>query len=170
MEDAARAVARAGYKHGAKYVDVFWWDQLVKRARLDLADENTLDFVPPWIEQRMQWLSDEHAARVSLSGTSAAVFDGVDPARSGRDLLPMSPQCRGSSTSERRTGLPVRAPNPGWAARVHPELEPDEALDKLWTRSLRLPLDADDPVAAWRERMKVIVASADRLTERRLTR
>ena len=76
MEDAARAVARAAYRHGAKYVDVFWWDQLVKRARLDLAAEDTLDFVPPWIEQRMQWLSDERAARVSLSGTSAAVRYG----------------------------------------------------------------------------------------------
>ena len=30
-----------------------------------------------------------------------------------------------------------------------------------------LRLDADDPVAAWQERMKAIVASADRLTERR---
>ena len=30
-----------------------------------------------------------------------------------------------------------------------------------------LRLDTDDPVEAWRERMKVIVASADRLTERR---
>ena len=70
MEDAARAVARAGYKHGAKYVDVFWWDQLVKRARLELAGDDTLDYVPPWIEQRMQWLSDERAARVTLTGTS----------------------------------------------------------------------------------------------------
>ena len=53
MEDAARAVARAGYKRGAKYVDVLWWDQLVKRARLELADDDTLDYVPPWLEQRM---------------------------------------------------------------------------------------------------------------------
>ena len=88
MEEVAYAVARAGYKRGAKYVDVFWWDHLVKRQRLEHADESTLDFVPPWIEQRMQWLSDEHAARVSLAGTSAAVFEGLDPARTGRDLLP----------------------------------------------------------------------------------
>ena len=88
MEDATRAVARAAYKRGAKYVDVFWWDHLVKAERLRHADEATLDFVPPWIEQRMQWLSDERAARVTLTGTSAAVFDGIDPARTGRDLLP----------------------------------------------------------------------------------
>ena len=71
MEDAARAVARAAYKRGAKYVDVFWWDQLVKRARLELADDETLDYIPPWLEQRMEWLSDERAARVTLTGTSA---------------------------------------------------------------------------------------------------
>ena len=168
MEDAARAVARAGYKHGAKYVDVFWWDQLVKRARLDLADGNTLDFVPPWIEQRMQWLSDEHAARISLSGTSAAVFDGVDPARSGRDLLPYVsavPRIVNERTTNWTAGP---CPNPGWAERVYPELEPAEALDKLWDDIVYVcRLDADDPVAAWRERMRVIVASADRLTERR---
>jgi aminopeptidase len=168
MEDAARAVARAGYKHGAKYVDVFWWDLLVKRARLELADEKTLDFVPPWIEQRMQWLSDERAARVTLSGTSAAVFAGLDPTRMGRDLLPYVsavPRIVNDRTTNWTAGP---CPNPGWAARVHPDLEPAEALDKLWDEIVYVcRLDSDDPVAAWRERMKTIVASADRLTERR---
>jgi aminopeptidase len=168
MEDAARAVARAGYKRGAKYVDVFWWDHLVKRARLELADEDTLDYVPPWIEQRMQWLSEERAARVTLTGTSAAVFEGIDPARTGRDLLPYVsavPEIVNARTTNWTAGP---CPNPGWAARVHPELEPNEALDKLWDEMVYVcRLDADDPVAAWRERMEVIVASADRLTERR---
>ena len=58
MEEAARAVARSAYKRGARYVDVFWWDHLVKRERLEHADESTLDFVPPWIEQRLDWLAD----------------------------------------------------------------------------------------------------------------
>ena len=116
----------------------------------------------------MQWLSDERAARVTLTGTSAAVFDGIDPARMGRDLLPYIsavPRIVNERTTNWTAGP---CPNPGWAQRVHPELEPDEALDKLWEEIVYvLRLDADDPVAAWRERMKVIVASADRLTERR---
>ena len=170
MEDVAYAVARAGYKRGAKYVDVFWWDQLVKRQRLEHADESTLDFVPPWIEQRMHWLSDEHAARVSLTGPSAAVFDGLDPARTGRDLLPYIAAVPGSSTSGRRTGPPARR-RPRLGERVHPELEPEAALDKLWDEIVYvLRLDSDDPVEAWRERMKTIVASADRMTRAPLRR
>jgi aminopeptidase len=66
MEDAARAVARAAYKRGAKYVDVFWWDLLVKRARLELAEESTLDFIPPGIEARMEWLSRDGALRACV--------------------------------------------------------------------------------------------------------
>jgi aminopeptidase len=168
MEDAVRAVARKGYERGAKYVDVFWWDHLVKAERLQHADEATLDFVPPWIEQRMQWLSDERAARVTLTGTSAAVFEHIDPSRTGRDLLPYIssvPRIVNERTTNWTAGP---CPNPAWAQRVHPELGPDEALDKLWEEIVYvLRLDAEDPVAAWRERMKAIVASADRLTERR---
>ena len=51
---------------------------------------------------------------------------------------------------------------------MHPELEPAEALDTLWDEIVHvLRLDSDDPVEAWRERMETIVASADRMTERR---
>ena len=168
MEDAARAVARAAYKRGAKYVDVFWWDQLVKRARLELADDETLDYIPPWLEQRMEWLSDERAARVTLTGTSAGVFDGIDPARTGRDSLPYIsavPRIVNERTTNWTAGP---CPNVGWAERVHPELEPQAALDKLWEEiTYVLRLDTEDPVEAWRERMKVIVASADRMTDRR---
>jgi aminopeptidase len=168
MEDAARAVARAGYERGATYVDVFWWDQLVKRARLELADDETLDYIPPWIEQRMEWLSGERAARVTLTGTSAGVFDGIDPARTGRDLLPYIsavPRIVNERTTNWTAGP---CPNLGWAERVHPELEPEAALDKLWDEiTYVLRLDTEDPVEAWRERMKVIVASADRMTDRR---
>ena len=168
MEDAARAVVRAAYKRGAKYVDVFWWDPLVKRERLLHADPDTLEYVPPWIGRRLEWLSSEHAARLSLSGTSTKPFEDVDPTRLGRDLLPYVAEVP-QIVNERTTNWTAGPyPNLEWAKRVHPELEPDEALDKLWDEVVHvLRLDADDPVAAWEERMRAIVASADRLTERR---
>jgi aminopeptidase len=168
MEEAARAVARAAYRRGAKWVDVFWWDHLVKRERLLHAAEETLDYTPPWIEQRLDWLSAEHAARVTLTGTSATVFEGLDPARTGRDILPYVPAVPRIVNARTTNWTAGPCPNPGWAQRVHPELEPEAALEKLWEEiEYVLRLDADDPVQAWRERMQAIVASADRLTERR---
>jgi aminopeptidase len=169
MEDLTRAVARSAYGHGAKYVDVFWWDLSVKRARLELANEETLDYVPPWIGKRLRWLGEERAARVSLTGTSAAVFAGLDPARTGRDLLPYVaevPQVVNDRTTNWTAGP---CPNRLWAERVHPELPPEEALERLWEEVVYVcRLDAEDPVAAWRERMAAVIAAAHRLTERRL--
>ena len=41
---------------------------------------------------RLEWLSDEHAARVTLNGPADPdALAGVDPARAGRDLLPYLP-------------------------------------------------------------------------------
>jgi len=37
-EDVARAVAAAGYRRGAKFVDVDYFDPYVKRARIEHAD------------------------------------------------------------------------------------------------------------------------------------
>nr|MDQ4042173.1 aminopeptidase [Actinomycetota bacterium] len=147
---------------------VLWWDLWVKRARLELAGAETLDYVPPWIGKRLRWLGDERAARVSLSGTSAAVFADLDPARTGHDLLPYVaevPQVVNERTTNWTAGP---CPNPLWAERVHPDLPPEEALERLWEEVVHVcRLDADDPVAAWRERMEAVTAAADRLTERR---
>ena len=44
---------------------------------------DTLDFVPPWFGQRMQWLSDERAARVSLTGDEAARSSRARPGPDG---------------------------------------------------------------------------------------
>ena len=38
MEKVARAVVKEAYRRGAKYVDILWWDQLVKRQRLEHGD------------------------------------------------------------------------------------------------------------------------------------
>src|SRR5215470_1880024 len=81
MEPVVREVARAAYERGAKWVDVFWWDPWVKRARIEHAAEDTLDYIPPWIGRRMAWLGEEHASRISFVGPDAAAAAGLDPAR-----------------------------------------------------------------------------------------
>src|SRR3954453_10964383 len=47
------------------------WAPVVKRARIELAREETLSFVPPWYGQRVVALGEQRAARVALSGPVA---------------------------------------------------------------------------------------------------
>ncbi|MDQ3424897.1 MAG: aminopeptidase [Actinomycetota bacterium] len=168
-EDVARRIARAAYQRGAKYVDVVIFDQWVKRERIAHALEETLDYAPPWMSQRLLHLSDEHAARITLSGPHALrAMEGLDPSRAGRDLLPYLPET-GAVVNRRTTNWTiVPVPTHDWAEAVYPELAHHEAYERLWETVAHVcRLDTDDPEVAWTERVATLKANADRLTERR---
>lgn len=101
----ARALAESAYRRGAKFVDVWYFDPLVKRARIEFAAEETLDFIPPWYGQRLLELGRERSVVIAVRGTMVPnALDGLDPKRAGRDQLPSLPRPRSSSTSARSTG------------------------------------------------------------------
>ncbi|HSI97654.1 MAG TPA: aminopeptidase [Gaiellaceae bacterium] len=168
-EALTRKIARAAYERGAKYVDVLYFDQWVKRERVAHAAEDTLDFIPPWMTERLLYLSDEHAARITLSGPHAPrALDGLDPARAGRDLLPYLPETGDVVNCMTTAWCIVPAPTPFWAEAVYPGLGRDEAYERLWEAVAHIcRLDADDPGAAWTARTATLKENAQRLTERR---
>ena len=56
IEDAPfiRKVAESAYKAGARYVDVLWDDENIKRIRLQYADPETLTSLPEWMLHRYE--------------------------------------------------------------------------------------------------------------------
>jgi aminopeptidase len=168
-EELTREVARASYERGAKWVDVWCFDPWVKRQRLAHADESTLDYIPPWLIDRLEWLSEEHAARVTLNGPATPdALTGVDPARAGRDLLPYLPNTGDVVNAGTTNWCVAPAPTRGWAGLVFPDLDPDDAYDRLWREIGHVcRLDEDDPAEAWRSRARTLETVAARLTERR---
>jgi len=168
-EDLTRAVVRSAYAHGARYVDVVIFDPYVKRERIALAPDDSLDFVPPWQIDRLEWLSAERAARITLDGPAAPeALDGLDPGRAGRDLSPYLPNS-GDVVNRRTTNwCLVPSPTPGWAQLVYPDLAPEAALEQLWQTIVHIcRLETDDPEGAWLARFDTLIRVATRLTERR---
>ena len=168
-EYLVRALAASAYRHGARFVDVAWFDPHVKRARIEHADPGTLDFVPEWYGQRVLALGDARAARVALSGPSApGLMADLDPVLVGRDRLPTVKEGI-KVVNERTTNWTIcPCPTQVWADLVFPELEPAERLERLERELLHvLRLDEDDPIAVWRARADTLVSSAETLTARR---
>jgi aminopeptidase len=167
-EYLTRAVAEEAYRAGARFVDVQWFDPWVKRARIAHAREDTLEYVPPWYGQRMLALGDHRAARIAFSGPAApGVLEGLDPVRAGRDRLPSIKESVQVLADRTTNWSIVPAPNPAWAKLVHPDLEPDAALERLWEQIVHVcRLDEPDPQEAWRQRTGQLMDTARRLTER----
>jgi aminopeptidase len=169
QRELAQAVTAAAYDRGALFVDLDYFDPLVKRARIEFADPETLEYVPPWYGDRMLALADARGARITLAGvTLANPFSGLDPSLAGRDRLPRLAESS-SIVGDRTTNwCIVPCPHPEWARLVHPDLAPAEAEERLWGELQHvLRLDEPDPPAAWEERLAELSAAADRLTARR---
>jgi aminopeptidase len=168
-ERLTRALAVASYRAGARFVDVSYFDLHVKRARVEHAAQDTLEFVPDWYGERILALGEQRCARIGLSGPVApGLLDDLDPRLVGRDQLPFLPET-GQLVNERTTNWTIApCPTAAWAELVYPNVEPEAAQARLWEQLRHvLRLDEDDPVAAWRERMDNVIAVAGRLTERR---
>jgi aminopeptidase len=169
MEPIVRAVAARAYDRGARFVDPTYFDPYVKKARLQHARDDTLDFVPEWYGKRMLQLGDVHAARIIfVPRVSPGILNGVDPKRAGRDQLP-DLQERLVIINKRLVNWTIMPfPTQPWADLVFPELEAEAALDRLAEELIHVcRLDEEDPIAAWSERKETLHAAAARLTERR---
>lgn len=162
QEELARAIAESAYRRGARYVDVVYFDPLVKRARIRAADPDTLAYVPAWYGQRLTGFAAAGAARISLAGVAEpGALEGLDPALLGRDQLPWLRETT-RIIGERSTNWTiVPCPHPAWAQLVFPELAAAAAYERLWQELWYvLRLDEPDPVLAWQQRIATLTESA----------
>ena len=162
-----RRLTRLAYERGARYVDVVYFDALVKKIRIESAPEESLEWVPPWLGRRMLDLGDLDAARIVLSPFIApGMLEGTDPARAGRDRLPTVRELF-KVVDDRSVAWTISpVPTEKWARLVFPELDPDDALAALWRDIEHVcRLDEADPVEAWRSRIDEIWQAASRLDE-----
>jgi aminopeptidase len=166
-EPLARAVAELAYAQGAKFVDLSVFDVRLKRARALHADPETLGYVPPWIGDRVRRLGEHRAAMVALAGPADPhALEGIDGALLGKDMLPRVKESSALVNARTVNWTIVPCPTPGWAAAVHPGLDPDAALALLWREIADVcRLDEPDPIGAWRSRLDRLVAIAATLDQ-----
>ena len=162
----ARAVVREAYAAGARYVDVQYADQHAKRAMIEHAADEILEWSPPWQVQRLHAIEAEGGgALISISGNpEPELLADLDGRRVGRarprELMTQSLRL----TDGIANWVIVAYPTEGWARTVFGE--PD--LDRLWDAvATCVRLDEPDPVAAWQEHIERLEARAQAMNDRR---
>jgi aminopeptidase len=164
----ARAVAEEAYAAGARIVSVVYWDAFVKRSRLQHAPEDSLGGVPAWYEQVFRDCAARQGALIVVWGDPhPGLYADVDPARAGRDHMPLTPTMFELASRSQLAWAFVPGPCPGIAERLlgSPEVGP---LWELLAPIVRL--DADDPAAAWAAHAERLQQRAAQLEERAFTR
>ncbi len=168
-EALARAIADSAYAAGAKFVELTVFDVYLKRSRARHAARDTLSYVPPWMGERLRALGEARAARISITGPVAPhALDGIEPELLALDMLPRLPESMALVNARTTNWTLVPGPTAEWATLVHPDLDADAALDRLWREIAHIcRLDEPDPVAAWQARFSALEHAAAALTQRR---
>ena len=159
----ARALTRASYDAGARYVDVFYVDQHVRRAMIEHGPDEALDHTPGWLVDRWQAMGGN--ATIGTAGDpEPQLLADLPGERVGRARMTQLAEVQMAQMGDRVvnwTGLAY--PSAGWAEKVFGE--PD--VERLWEAvAFCTRLDEADPAAAWRAHMDRLERRAAALNER----
>jgi aminopeptidase len=160
-----RAISREAYSAGARYVDVLYTDQHVRRAHIAGAADDQLGYSPPWLVQRLRQFGKTGGALVAITGNpEPELFADLDGERVGKARMREVAEESLKLTDGLCNWTIVAYPNAGWAETVFGE--PD--VERLWKAvGSAVRLDEPDPVAAWREHIARLQTRAESLNERR---
>jgi aminopeptidase len=157
-----RALARAAYRAGARYVDMRYRDDHVRHAMIELGPDEALTHSPEWM--KMLYTAMEGEAQLWTTGDpEPELMNDLDGERVGRARMKEVIEIIRDQMVERSINWSgVAYPNEGWARQVYGE--PD--VERLWEAvAFCTRLDEPDPVQAWRDHMARLEGRAKTLNE-----
>ena len=150
-----REIARSAYEAGARFVEVAYGDDHVRRTHVELAPDEALGWAPEWQVARVEAYGERRGALIVVVGEpEVGLFADVDPER----LLGARPLALRRATARQFdeclvNWTAVALPTPAWAEDVFGE--PD--VERLWRAVAEtIRLDEPDPVAAWKEHIAAL--------------
>jgi aminopeptidase len=175
--ELAVAVAEAGYRAGARFVDVVVSDPLVMRARVKYGSDKVLGALSPWTLRRFRELAGPHGAMAAITGDGEEGYlDDVPPKRVATDFARRAKQL----AFFRRAQLSMSAPwtiagwpTDLWARQVYPDLDPLAGKRRLAADLLsfcRLTDEDGNGTSGWLKHLTTLARRSARLTKLALTR
>ena len=161
----ARALTRAAYRAGARYVDVRYRDDHVRHAMIELGPDEALTHSPEWMKQLYRAM--EGGAQLWTTGDpEPELMNDLDGERVGRARQKEIVEIiREQMITRSLNWSGVAYPTEGWATQIYGE--PD--LERLWEAvAFCTRLDETDPVQAWRDHMTRLERRGKALTELQL--
>ncbi len=158
----ARALARASYAAGARYVDLTYRDQHVRKAMIELGPDEALTHTPEWMKTKVRTYRG-NAIIATTGDPEPDLLSDLDGARVGQAMMKeLNEIVREQMVSREVNWTGLAYPNAGWAEQVFGT--PD--VERLWeTVAFCTRLDEADPVVAWREHMTRLEARSAQLNE-----
>jgi len=150
----AAIVIEECYKAGAKKVNVDWAYDLHSRLNYLYADQETLQKVLPWEEEKLKQMVADLPVRIFIASDDPDAMNGVDPHKLSAVMQSRSKVIKPyrNAIDGKHQWVIAAYPSVKWAKKCFPDADDDAAVDKLWEailKTVRVGED-NDPVADWK--------------------
>jgi len=168
--DLARLCVSACYDCGARQVMVNYVDDINTRETFLRADGAVFEEFPDYMRSRFNWLLEQKAPRLSITGSDPELLRGVDPARiqARRKVSSQNTKAYFDALMASKFQWCVAAhPTLSWAEKAFPDKKGEAALDALWEAvfsTCRITGDGK-AVARWQENVSTIARRAKMLND-----
>ena len=166
-----RRITEHAYRAGASLVSTFYSDDETTLARFRHAPDDTFDTAAKWLHGGMAEAYREGAARMAITGGNPTLLSGENHDRVARASRAAS--LAGRPAMELITNFAINwnivaCATPAWAQQVFPDLEPEQALARLWDAIFAASRVTNaDPVAEWARHNEILHRRAAWLNDRR---
>ncbi len=169
--DFVRKAALKAYEAGALDVYVDWEDDQLKKIRFHHAPDEAFELYPMWKANGFEELAKENAAFLTVYAPNAELYKDVKAERlttANKTASAANQAYKDYMRSGKVSWLMVSIPTPEWSAKVFPEMDEQERIDRLWEQIFKLTrVDADNPVEAWRAHIADLVKKQQLLNGKR---
>ena len=176
VRDAAfvRLLVKEAYEAGARYVEVNWSDTELTRLDYTYQTKETLEEVPQWAFDRRKTNNDAGACYLTVRSDAPGALDGLDPEKIHAASVAVSRKMRplrAYTMNNEGQWCVLGLPSPEWARKIFPDLEEQEAFDRLEEAifSVSRVTEDGDPIAAWDEHDGNLMRYGEKMTDRQFT-
>ena len=170
LPDLAHELVDVAYQVGAEDVEVLWLDTELERSRFINGGVAAAETVSARSRLKARAFQDDVSYLFVLAQDPAAMA-GIDPDLIGRFTKVNNEVVFAARERQFASQVPwtvIGAPVPGWTASVFPDVDLEEATERLWSAIFRAcRIDQPNPVAAWTAHLDDLVARREYLTDRR---
>ncbi|MFW9972972.1 MAG: aminopeptidase [Candidatus Odinarchaeota archaeon] len=166
-----RLIAKKAYQLGAKFVEVFWDDDILRKIRFEYAPKDSFEEYPIWRTDCQYKFGKEGDAVLIFAAYNPDLLRDQDPelmATTFNTYLKYR-KTFGDLISESAVNwTAITAPVNGWPEKVFPNLPQESKKAKLWDTIFEIcRIKNEDPIATWENHIKSLKARSNFLNQKK---
>lgn len=169
-----RMVVKKAYEAGAKNVHVNYSDPVQTRTHYEMAPDEAFTEYPEWSVVQRDEIIEKGGSFLWIDAEDPDLLTGIPAKR-----LSSSQKAAGKALARYRQAVGsdkvawsiVAIPSEKWAAKVFPDLEPEQQIEALWEAIFKtVRIGGGDAVALWKEHINFLEKRAAQLNDHRFVK